>query len=46
MAGLPHEAEQILGDLAARGRALGVATPLLDLTLVQVRADALQRAGS
>ncbi|GAA1092958.1 2-dehydropantoate 2-reductase [Tsukamurella spumae] len=46
VAGLPHEGEQILGDLAARGRALGVATPLLDLTLVQVRADALQRAGS
>ncbi|AUN42398.1 2-dehydropantoate 2-reductase [Tsukamurella tyrosinosolvens] len=44
VAGLPTEAEHILGDLAARARDLGVATPLLDLTLVQVRADAFQRA--
>ncbi|TWS24130.1 2-dehydropantoate 2-reductase [Tsukamurella sputi] len=43
LAGLPNEAEHILGDLAARARDLGVATPLLDLTLVQVRADAVQR---
>lgn len=43
VAGLPNEAEHILGDLAARARELDVATPLLDLTLVQVRADALQR---
>ncbi len=43
VAGLPHEAEHILGDLASRARDLGVATPLLDLTLVQVRADAVQR---
>lgn len=43
LAGLPNEAEHILGDLAARARELGVATPLLDLTLVQVRADAVQR---
>ncbi|CAM3545124.1 2-dehydropantoate 2-reductase [Tsukamurella ocularis] len=43
VAGLPNEAEHILGDLAARAGELGVATPLLDLTLVQVRADALQR---
>ncbi|MCS3778989.1 2-dehydropantoate 2-reductase [Tsukamurella ocularis] len=43
LAGLPNEAGHILGDLAARARELGVATPLLDLTLVQVRADAVQR---
>ncbi|MFJ2370569.1 ketopantoate reductase family protein [Microbacterium sp. NPDC087665] len=42
-AGLPTEAEHILGDLARRARALGVATPLLDLALVQIRAAALAR---
>ncbi|WP_371820998.1 ketopantoate reductase C-terminal domain-containing protein [Tsukamurella sp. PLM1] len=46
VAGLPTEAEHILGDLASRARELGVGTPLLDLTLVQVRADALVRAGA
>ncbi|MET4589779.1 2-dehydropantoate 2-reductase [Arthrobacter sp. 754] len=37
-AGLPSEAEHILGDLARRARELNVPTPLLDLTLVQIRA--------
>ncbi|WP_461189334.1 ketopantoate reductase family protein [Arthrobacter sp. Z4-13] len=37
-AGLPSEAEHILGDLARRARELDVPTPLLDLTLIQVRA--------
>lgn len=36
--GDPLEGEHILGDMAARARALDVATPLLDATLVQVRA--------
>ncbi|WP_434058833.1 ketopantoate reductase C-terminal domain-containing protein, partial [Escherichia coli] len=36
------EAEHILGDLARRARELGVPTPLLDLTLIQIRAG-LQR---
>jgi 2-dehydropantoate 2-reductase len=37
-AGLPSEAEHILGDLARRARSLNVPTPLLDLTLIQIRA--------
>ena len=37
-AGLPSEAEHILGDLAGRARDLNVPTPLLDLTLIQIRA--------
>ncbi|MCU1568444.1 MAG: 2-dehydropantoate 2-reductase [Pseudarthrobacter sp.] len=37
-AGLPSEAEHILGDLARRARDLNVPTPLLDLTLIQIRA--------
>jgi 2-dehydropantoate 2-reductase len=41
-AGLPSEAEHILGDLARRGRELNVPTPLLDLALIQIRAG-LQR---
>ncbi|SLK12209.1 ketopantoate reductase family protein [Arthrobacter sp. P2b] len=41
-AGLPSEAEHILGDLARRARSLNVRTPLLDLTLIQIRAG-LQR---
>jgi 2-dehydropantoate 2-reductase len=36
-AGLPSEAEHILGDLALRARDLNVPTPLLDLTLIQIR---------
>lgn len=43
IAGNPTEAEHILGDLARRARLLGVPTPLLDLTLIQVRSDAIQR---
>ncbi|WP_426936424.1 ketopantoate reductase family protein [Brevibacterium sp. LE-L] len=42
-AGLPSEAEHILGDLALRADELGAATPLLDLTLVQLRAGAAQQ---
>lgn len=41
-AGLPSEAEHILGDLARRAGELNVPTPLLDLTLIQIRAG-LQR---
>lgn len=37
-AGLPSEAEHILGDLARRARSLDIPTPLLDLTLIQIRA--------
>lgn len=37
-AGLPSEAEHILGDLARRARDLNVPTPLLDLTLIQIKA--------
>ncbi|WP_142057795.1 ketopantoate reductase family protein [Pseudarthrobacter sp. B4EP4b] len=37
-AGLPSEAEHILGDLARRARDLNLPTPLLDLTLIQIRA--------
>lgn len=44
VAGLPTEAEHILGDLSRRARALATPTPLLDLTLIQVRADAIQKA--
>ncbi|GAA2782605.1 ketopantoate reductase family protein [Kitasatospora paracochleata] len=36
-AGLPTEVEHILGDLTARARALGVATPLLDLATLALR---------
>lgn len=39
-AGLPNEAEHILGNLAREARALGVRTPLLDLTLIQIRTSA------
>ena len=42
-AGLPSETEHILGDLAAKAEELGVATPLLDLTLVQLRAGEAQK---
>ena len=38
-AGLPSEAEHILGDLAGRARSLNVPTPLLELTLIQIRAS-------
>ncbi|HEU5332320.1 MAG TPA: ketopantoate reductase family protein [Actinocrinis sp.] len=37
MNGLPTEVEHILGDFTARARALGVATPLLDLATLQLR---------
>lgn len=37
-AGLPSETEHILGHLARTAEDLGVQTPLLDLTLVQLRA--------
>lgn len=41
-AGLPSETEHILGHLARTAADLGVATPLLDLTLVQLRAGEAQ----
>ncbi|HEY8719315.1 2-dehydropantoate 2-reductase [Pengzhenrongella sp.] len=41
IAGNPNETEHLLGDFAARARALAVPVPTLDLTLVQLRADAL-----
>lgn len=39
IAGLPTEAEHILGDLAKRAHQLDIRTPLLDLTLIQLRTD-------
>jgi 2-dehydropantoate 2-reductase len=42
-AGLPSETEHILGDLALKAADLGVSTPLLDLTLVQLRTGEAQR---
>lgn len=39
-AGNPHEGEHILGDMARQARRLGVFTPLLDLTLIQLRSNA------
>lgn len=42
VAGHATEAEHILGDLQARARRLSVETPLLDLTLVQIRAGELK----
>lgn len=43
-AGLPNETEHILGHLASTAAGLGVATPLLDLTLVQLRAGEIDRS--
>ena len=40
IAGLQTEAEHILGDLAGQAQRLGVETPLLDLTLIQIRTNA------
>jgi 2-dehydropantoate 2-reductase len=40
-AGLPTEGEHILGDLTARARELGVATPLLDLAVLHLRVHEL-----
>ena len=37
ISGNPVEAEQIFGDLTARGARLGVATPLLDLVILHLR---------
>lgn len=39
-AGLPNETEHILGDFTRRARDLGVATPLVDLALMQLRVHA------
>ncbi|MFC8303288.1 ketopantoate reductase family protein [Specibacter sp. NPDC057265] len=39
-AGLPTEAEHILGDLARQAQRHGVATSLLDLALIQIRTNA------
>ncbi len=43
-AGLPNETEHILGHLQTTARDLGVPTPLLDLTLVQLRAGEFDRS--
>lgn len=43
-AGNPTETEHILGDYALRAAAFGIDTPLLDLTLVQLRAGEIARA--
>lgn len=40
IAGLPTEAEHILGDLARQADQLDVATPLLELALLQIRTNA------
>jgi len=42
VAGLPTEAEHLLGDFSKRARALGAPAPLLELTLVQIRASAVR----
>lgn len=39
VAGNAHEGEHILGDMARQARRIGVPTPLLDLTLIQVRSN-------
>ncbi len=46
--GIPVEAEHITGDLAARAQQLGVAAPLLDAALLQLRThqQAVIRAGT
>ena len=43
VAGFPHEGEHILGEMAVQARKLGVETPLLDLTLIQVRTGQIAR---
>lgn len=42
-AGFPHEGEHILGEMAVQAREFGVATPLLDLTLIKVRTGEIAR---
>ena len=44
VAGRATEAEHLLGDLTRRARELGVATPLVDLALLQMRVAEAQRA--
>lgn len=44
VAGRATEAEHLLGDLTRRARDLGVATPLVDLALLQMRVAEKQRA--
>ena len=39
-AGLPTEAEHLLGDFSSRAQTLGTPVPLLELALVQIRASA------
>ena len=43
-AGFPHEGEHILGAMVERARQLDVQTPLLDLTVIQVRTGAIAKA--
>ncbi|KIS25720.1 2-dehydropantoate 2-reductase [Arthrobacter sp. SPG23] len=40
VAGLPGEAEHLLGDFTRRARVLGADTPLIDLALMQLRVQA------
>jgi 2-dehydropantoate 2-reductase len=42
--GAPTEGEHVLGDMAGRARALGVATPILDLARIHVAAYEASRA--
>ncbi|MFE5593311.1 ketopantoate reductase family protein [Streptomyces sp. NPDC056549] len=44
-AGRPTEVEHLFGDLTARARALGVATPLLDLATLHLRVHQRRTAG-
>ncbi len=43
VAGLAHEGEHILGEMAGQARKLGVDTPLLDLALIQMRTGEVAR---
>ncbi|WP_426367404.1 ketopantoate reductase family protein [Streptomyces sp. E-08] len=45
-AGRPTEVEHLFGDLTARARALGVATPLLDLATLHLRVHQRRTAGA
>ncbi|MGA7204885.1 MAG: ketopantoate reductase family protein [Specibacter sp.] len=37
IAGLPHESDHLVADFCRRARSLGIATPLIDLALMQLR---------
>ncbi|MFE7511002.1 ketopantoate reductase family protein [Streptomyces sp. NPDC057540] len=46
VAGRPTEVEHLFGDLTARARALGVATPLLDLATLHLRVHQRRTTGA